>query len=177
MKTPAILTALALLCTGPAVAEETVTVPFGTVVIVTIDEALSTHAKAKKAATKGYRSVKAGDLIVARATDDVKIDGQTVIKAGAPVTFRVSSQTKKNRRMGRKGLLVLEAVMAQAVDGSAVPVQGQVDSEGSGRIGTTVGLTYALGPLGLLKRGKPAELPAGGVYQVMVGGGVEITVE
>lgn len=156
---------------------KTVTVPFGTVVMASFEEGLSTQAKAKKAAAKGLRQVRAGDTVIARVIDDVKIEGQTVITAGAPMTFRVGSETKKNRRMGRKGLLVLDAVMVQAVDGKAVPLQGRVDSEGSGRIGTTAALTYAFGPLGLLKKGKPAEIPAGGVYQAMVMGQIEVLLE
>lgn len=157
--------------------EKVVTINFGTVIMLTIPEGLSTQAKAKKAAAKGYRQVKGGDMVVGRVMDDVKVGGETVIAAGAPVTYRVGSETKKNRRMGRKGLLVLDAVMVQAVDGSNVPLQGQIDSEGKGRVGTTAALTYAVGPLGLLKKGKPAELPAGGTYQAMVAGQVEVVVE
>ena len=157
-------------------AEATVRIPFGTIVMGTFDQGLTTIAKARKAEEKGYRQVKAGDTVTARVTDDVKLDGKTVIAAGAPLTLRVGSQTTKNRRMGRKGLLALEAVMVQAVDGTAVPLQGQIDSEGRGRVGSTVALTYAFGPLGLLKKGKPAELPAGGIYQTMVAGQVEITI-
>jgi hypothetical protein len=153
-----------------------VSVPFGTIVMATLEEGLSTVAKARKAEAKGYRQVKAGDTVIARVTEDVTVEGRTAIAAGAPVTLRVGSETKKNRRMGRKGLLVLDAVMVQAVDGKAIPLDGKIDSEGRGRIGTTVALTYALGPLGLLKKGKAAELSAGGVYQVMVMGQTEVTV-
>ncbi len=153
-----------------------VSVPFGTIVMATLEEGLSTVAKARKAEAKGLRQVKAGDTVIARVTEAVTLEGRTVIASGAPVTLRVGSETKKNRRMGRKGLLVLDAVMVQAVDGRAIPPDGRIDSEGAGRIGTTVGLTYALGPLGLLKKGKAAELPAGGVYQVMVMGQTEVTV-
>lgn len=144
--------------------------------MATLEEGLSTVAKARKAEAKGYRQVKAGDTVIARVTEDVTVEGRTAIAAGAPVTLRVGSETKKNRRMGRKGLLVLDAVMVQAVDGKAIPLDGKIDSEGRGRIGTTVALTYALGPLGLLKKGKAAELSAGGVYQVMVMGQTEVTV-
>lgn len=167
---------LTLLAQEDAAGKVTVNVPFGTIVMATFEEGLSTVAKARKAEAKGYRQVKAGDMVIARVTEDVTLEGRTVVAAGAPVTLRVGSETKKNRRMGRKGLLVLDAVMVQAVDGKAIPLDGRIDSEGSGRIGTTVGLTYALGPLGLLKKGKPAELPAGGVYQVMVMGQTEVTV-
>jgi len=176
--TPVVLLSSALtLPAQEAPPEETIVeVPFGTMVMATLEEGLSTQAKARKAEAKGYRQVKAGDMVIARVTEDVELGGRTVIAAGAPVTLRVGSETKKNRRMGRKGLLVLDAVMVQAVDGKAIPLEGQIDSEGRGRIGTTVALTYALGPLGLLKKGKAAELPAGGVYQVMVMGQTEVTI-
>lgn len=167
---------LSLLAQEDAPGKVIVDVPFGTIVMATLEEGLSTVAKARKAEKKGFRQVKANDTVIARVTEDVTLEGRTVIAAGAPVTLRVGSETKKNRRMGRKGLLVLDAVMVQAVDGTAVPLDGRIDSEGAGRIGTTVGLTYALGPLGLLKKGKPAELPAGGVYQVMVRGQTEVAV-
>ncbi|MDE2978675.1 MAG: hypothetical protein OXU63_14305 [Acidobacteriota bacterium] len=167
---------LTLLAQEEPAGEAVVNVPFGTIVMATLEEGLSTVAKARKAEAKGLRQVKAGDTVIARVTEDVTLGGRVVIAAGAPVTLRVGSETKKNRRMGRKGLLVLDAVMVQAVDGKAIPLDGRIDSEGAGRIGTTVGLTYALGPLGLLKKGKAAELPAGGVYQVMVMGQTEVTV-
>lgn len=159
-----------------ALDESTVTVHHGTVVAVTIEQGLTTVAKAKKAAEKGMRQVKAGDLVAGRVIDDVKVAGKTVIASGAAVTFRVGSETKKNRRMGRKGILVLEPMVVAAVSGDQIALEGTIDSTGSGRIGTTVGLTYAFGPLGLLKKGKPAEIPAGGMYHVLTRGTIEVVV-
>ena len=156
--------------------ESAVTVHHGTVVAVTIEQGLTTVAKAKKAVEKGMRQVKAGDLVAGRVIDDVKVAGKTVIASGAAVTFRVGSETKKNRRMGRKGILVLEPMVVSAVSGEQLALEGNIDSTGSGRIGTTVGLTYAFGPLGLLKKGKPAEIPAGGLYHVLTRGTMEVLV-
>ncbi len=185
MKNAAIIVVLAV--ATPALSQEpaeTIILPRETVVFVTVDQALSTHKKPKKAARKGYRAVKAGETIrdAAHVAFPVKIKGRTVIEAGVPVLLRVRPETKT----GVYGRLLIETVMVQARDGSAVPLEGRIEAVGvGGRKRPAVrpknadprgAAGYALGAA-VADATTPVTLPAGGLYQVIASSSVEVGVE
>jgi len=95
----------------------------GVIVAVTIDESITTSTKAKKAERAGYRVVRPGEIVWGRVIGDTPLGDQGVIEAGARVAFTVG-EAKKNRRMGRKGILVLEARLIQSERLGVTPFRG-----------------------------------------------------
>ena len=148
----------------PVIAE-TVTIPFGTTVFCELDEQVTSRKK----------ETSEGDLVRAHVWKDVWVGGQLVIEAGTPVYVRVS-EVKKARIAGRKGILELEALNVQAVDGHDVPLDGGYDKSGRGRMGLSISLAAVVAwPLIFLK-GKQAILEPGTIFDSMVRSPVEIEV-
>lgn len=139
-------------------------------------ESLTTRrAKPKKDAKTGFRSVKVNDLVRGTVVEDVIVGGVVLVEVGAEVQLRVGDGTKKNRRMGRKGVLVLEPQLTYAISGQRVALSGNLLSEGSSRTGATVVHTVLWGGLGLLKKGKAATIVADGtVYHAFTSAPVEV---
>jgi hypothetical protein len=62
--------------------------------------------------------------------------------------------------LGRQGELNL--ILSYAiVNGQRIPLRGSKSQEGKRKVGAAAALTVAFGGLGLLKRGKDVEIPAG----------------
>lgn len=147
-----------LAATLPAVSfARTVEIPAGTAIYLELDEKVTSKKK----------QTSQGDLVRAHVWRDVRVDGQLVIPAWAPVDVRVSN-VQKARIAGRKGELELEAVNVVAADGRNVPLAGGYDKSGKGRVGLTVALAAVVAlPLIFLK-GKQAVLDSGTVFDATV---------
>ena len=110
----------------------------------------------------------------------VKIDGATVIAAGARATARVT-KAKKGGSWGRAGTLAWEMRDVIAVDGSKVPLEftnrKKGDSKG-GTVATAVIVTGVLfwpaAPFWGFKKGKDAKVPAGSRFDVAVHGNATV---
>ncbi len=150
--------------------------PIETPVYFELAESLTTRrAKPKKDAKAGFRSVNVNDLVRGTVVEDVIVGGVVLVEVGAEVQLRVGEGTKKNRRMGRKGVLVLEPKLTYAISGQRVALAGDLLAEGSSRTGATVVHTVLWGGLGLLKKGKAATIEADGtVYYAFTAAPVEV---
>jgi hypothetical protein len=133
-------------------------------------------------------TVKEGDLITFRVLRPVKIDGVTVIEAGALANGRVV-QAKKAGRWGRAGRLAIRIEDVIAVDGKALPLRAESSVKGEGNeaeVATKTAVSAALlaptiilAPIALLngfKRGENAVLPAGARFIAYVKGASTVTV-
>ncbi|HET6229190.1 MAG TPA: hypothetical protein VFE05_03865 [Longimicrobiaceae bacterium] len=130
-----------------------VTLPEGTEFEATLEQALSS------------RTATEGDAVSLRVKDDVVLDGRTVVRSGAPVRGEVT-QAQRSGRMGRGGQLNIRIQTTSAVDGQRVALRSARGKEGDDKVGSTVALTVLFGPIGLLKRGHDATIPAGTAIKV-----------
>lgn len=128
---------------------------------------------------------KPNDKISFRVVNPIKVNGITLIEAGATATGRIE-KSKRGGHWGKAGLLVWSMQTVTAVDGSQVPlrvapVRLRGDSKGA-KVATQMIITGALmpfiAPVALLhgfKRGKDAYIPAGKRYSVFVEGSPQVT--
>jgi len=124
-----------------------VTVPDGTEFTVVTTEEISS-----KDATEG-------DPLTFKVEDDVVIDERVVIAEGATVKG-VVSEAQKSGMLGRGGKLNIRIESVQAVDGQKVKLRAAKAKSGNDKTGATVALFVIFGPLGLIKKGKNAKIPA-----------------
>lgn len=101
-----------------------------------------------------------GDPLTFKVSEDVKIDGQTVIAAGTLVKGTVSN-AKKAGMMGKGGQLGIRVESTTTVDGQKLKLRSSKGKEGDDKTGTTVALVVLFGPLGFLKHGKNAKIKPG----------------
>jgi len=115
--------------------------------VVTIDEISS-------------KTAAEGDPLTFKVSEDVKIDGQTVITKGSLVKGTVA-QAKKAGMMGRGGTLGIRVESATTIDNQKLKLRSTKGKEGDDKTGTTVALVVLFGPLGFLKKGKNAVIKPG----------------
>lgn len=115
-----------------------------------------------------------GDRINLRVDEPIKMDGVTVIPAGAPAIGTVTGAHKKGF-MGKAGDLNLVLNYVKVGD-ERVRLRGNRGKEGDGKLGTTVTLTVLFGPLGLLKRGHDVVIKAGSPITAFVDQDVDLLV-
>jgi hypothetical protein len=102
-------------------------------------------------------AVNVGDQISLQVVNDVKIDGVTVIAAGARVMARIT-QAGVYFSLGRPAVLGLSLESVEAVDGTMVPISGAVNQAGKDK---KILYTLVCMPLVLFKGGGAADLLAG----------------
>ena len=127
---------------------------------------------------------KPNDRISFHVVNPIKINGVTVIEAGAVATGRID-KAKRGGHFGKAGVFVWTMQTVTAVDGSqvplrAAPVRVRGDSKAA-KVATQMVITGALlpliAPVALLhgfKRGKDAFIPAGKRYSVYVEGNLSL---
>lgn len=130
---------------------------------------------------------KPNDKISFRVVNPIKVNGVTVVEAGAIATGRID-KAKRGGHFGKAGLLVWTMQSVTAVDGSQVqlrvaPVRVRGDSKAA-KVATQMVITGALlpliAPVALLhgfKRGKDAFIPAGKRYSVYVEGNATVSIQ
>ena len=125
-----------------------VTIPDGTELKIATTEDIS-----------GQKVVE-GDPLSFKVSEDVKINGRTVIAKDTLVKGTVSTAKKKGF-MGKGGELSVRIESTQTVDDQKVKLRASKSGEGGDNMGSTVALTVLFGPLGLLRKGKEAKIKAG----------------
>jgi len=117
-----------------------------------------------------------GQVIRARVWRDVVVDGQIVIRGGAPATAKVAHI--KNRGMfGIKGEMSLAAVNTTTIDGQTVYLTGGYHKEGGGRMLLSLCIGILLFWPALFVVGKSAELPEGTVMDSFTMGSVTVATD
>ncbi|MGI9035037.1 MAG: hypothetical protein ACR2GD_03250 [Pyrinomonadaceae bacterium] len=127
-----------------------VTIPDGTEIKIVTTEDISGQKVAE------------GDPLTFKVSEDVKVNGATVIAKDTIVKGTVSNAKKKGM-MGKSGELSVRIDSTQAVDGQKIKLRATKSGEGGDNMGSTVALTVLFGPIGLLRHGKEAKIKAGTV--------------
>jgi hypothetical protein len=126
--------------------------------------------------------VEEGSAVSFTVVHPVKINGVTVISAGARATARVT-KAKKGGSWGRAGTLAWEMRDVVAVDGSKVPLEFAKRTKGDSKGGTvatgiivTGVLFWPAAPFWGFKKGKDAKVPAGSRFEAAVHGNAVVKV-
>lgn len=106
---------------------------------------------------------------------DVKVEGATVVKAGAPARGQVDTCSKTGIA-GTAGKLRLVIVSVKAVDDQNIPVRTTASRVGEEKTMTAVGGAMICLPL-ILVKGEPSSYAAGSEFQTFTAGDKEIEVE
>ncbi|SFI91924.1 hypothetical protein [Caulobacter sp. UNC279MFTsu5.1] len=126
---------------------QTVKVPEGTEVVISVDDKLSSDTSHE------------GDRFTISLADDVVLADGGKLPAGLKGAGEVT-HAKKKGMMGKPGELNVRFDYLKVGD-AKIKLRGQKGAEGDARYGTTITLTVLFGPLGLIKHGKDVEIKPG----------------
>jgi len=137
---------------------EDVTVPSGASVPLQVAQKISTS----------HQKHKAGEKIALTVTSDVSVNGKVVIKGGSAAEG-VIKEFKKQKGLGKQGIIKIEVLNVKAVDGSTIALSPcPISDEGEKRLGLALGLGLGLGLLVMPPllacmaiKGKPANIESG----------------
>lgn len=108
-----------------------------------------------------------GQTVPFEVTEDVVVQGITVIAKGAPAIATVTAAEPK-KRMGRGGKLDVNIDSVRLVDGTKVQLTATKNTKGGGHVGAMTGAMVATGivffpaaPLFLFMHGKDITIPKG----------------
>lgn len=132
---------------GSAAHAQTVKVPEGTEVVISVEDKLSSETN------------KEGDRFSISLADEVVLADGTKLPAGLKGAGEVT-HAKKKGMMGKPGELNVRFDYLKVGD-TKIKLRGQKGAEGDARYGTTITLTVLFGPLGLIKHGKDVEIKPG----------------
>jgi hypothetical protein len=127
---------------------EKLILPAGTPIVISFDSAITplTHSL--------------GQRVSLRVAEPVKVDGKTVIEAGAVVVAEISRSQKKGA-VGKPAVIGISLLSVTTVDGSSIAISGQKVVEGENKQTTSLVVTIICCVLGLIMKGGDAEIPAG----------------
>lgn len=146
-----ILASVLLWSSGVGVAQrpgKTVMIPDGTEIAAVTTEMLSS------------KTSQVDDPITFKVEEDVIVDGAVVIAKGTAIKGIVTN-AKKSGFFGKGGELNVRVETTTTVDNQKLKVRASKGREGDNKTGTTIALVVLLGPIGLLKKGKNAEIKEG----------------
>jgi len=155
---------VALIASATSVMAEPVRLPNSTVVVVKTTQAISS------------KEVQAGQEIVLVVGSSVQVNKQCVIKAGAPVVAFVDD-AKGAQMAGISGRLAISFRSTVAVDGTTIPLTGQMLNSGNSEVGSTVAVGAVLCPLALLNKGESGLIAPGAEVRAMTIGDFMIDVD
>jgi hypothetical protein len=119
------------------------------------------------------RTAVVGDAVPCTVDEALVVRGHVVVAKGAPARASVS-EVERAGLAGRGGRLVVRVESVAATDGTHIPVNAAERRSGGDRTGTAVLLAVVLGPLGLLKGGREANLRAGTPIAVYIDSSVAV---
>lgn len=130
---------------------DSVKIPSGTVISIENASAISSQ------------NLVVGQSLDFFVLDDVKIDGKTVIRRGAPARAQVT-RVQKAKGLGKEGSVEVEVRSVQAVDGTEVRLtSARIFEEGEDRQTAAILLGVLVCILFLTKKGKDAVIAPGSV--------------
>lgn len=159
-----LLMAIAMLTMSFTVPGNTVVLKAGTVVPM---ELIS---------TVNSKNARTGEMVKFRVTDNVVVDGKTIIEVGAVANGQIV-RAKKSGLLGSEGDLFIAVKSVQAIDGTTIYLtNGDLMDEGSNKVVLSVVLTFCC-LFGFLIKGGNAEIPAGSQVQAMVMSNTTLSVD
>ncbi len=117
--------------------------------------------------------VRVGQEIIFIVAADVKVDGEVLIKAGAPA-YGIVQDSKNQQMAGIAGSIVVSVNSTVAVDGTTIALSGAFSNAGESEVGTTVAVGVILCPLALLNKGDAGIIPVGAQIRTMTVGSYDI---
>lgn len=118
-----------------------------------------------------------GQSIDCRVRFDVKVDGETVIKAGSIAKGQVT-RVESARGLGKEGYIEIQMKSVRSVDGQMIPLMsGNIFREGEDKKTLAWGAGLFLCVLFLLVKGENAEIASGTSIDANVGVDMEIAVD
>jgi hypothetical protein len=139
-----------------------------------------TAIKLRLAETISSADAKTGQQVPFEVTDDVVVQGVTVIPKGAPALASVTEAEAK-KRMGRGGKLNVNIDSVRLADGEKVQLRAVKDSKGGGHVGAMTGAMVATAivffpaaPLFLFMKGKDITIPKGTEVTAFVQGDMKL---
>jgi hypothetical protein len=162
---------------APAAAEPVVTPPRVPVPNTLLD---GTAVKLRLAENLTSATAKAGQSVSFEVTEDVLVDGVTVLPKGAQALATVTEANAK-KNMGRAGKLNLNIDSARLMDGEKVQLRASQDNKGGGHVGAMTGAMVATSivffpaaPLFLFMHGKDVTIPKGTEITAFVEGDMKL---
>ena len=139
-----------------------------------------TAVKLRLAETISSADAKTGQQVPFEVTEDVQVQGVTVIAKGATALASVTeAQSKKS--MGRGGKLDVNVDSARLVNGQKVQLRAVKDAKGGGHVGAMTGAMVATAivffpaaPLFLFVKGKDITIPKGTEVMAFVQGDMKL---
>ncbi len=126
-----------------------------------------TAVKMRLAQTISSADVKTGQQVPFEVTEDVVVQGVTVIAKGSPAIATVTEAHSK-KSMGRGGKLDVNVDSTRLVNGQRVQLRAVQDAQGGGHVGAITGAMVATAivffpaaPLFLFIKGKDITIPQG----------------
>ena len=114
-----------------------------------------------------------GQEVILSVAADVKVQGVTLIKAGAPA-YGIVQEAKGSQMAGIPGKIVISVNSAVAIDGTNVALSGQFANAAKSEVGGTVAVGVILCPLALLNKGDAGVIPVGMQIRAMTVGTYDI---
>ena len=136
--------------------------------------------KLRLAETISSATATTGQQIPFEVTEDVVVDGVTVLPKGAAAVASVTDANKK-KSMGRAGKLNVNVDSARLVDGEKVQLRAVRENKGGGHVGAMTGAMVATAivffpaaPLFLFIHGKDITIPKGTEVTAFVEGDMKL---
>lgn len=136
--------------------------------------------KLRIAETLSSENAKVGQQVPFEVTDNVVVQGVTIIPKGSPAIATVT-QAEPKRRMGRGGKLDVNIDSTRMADGQSVQLRAVRENKGGGHIGVMTGAMVATSivffpaaPLFLLMKGKDITIPKGTEITAFVQGDTHV---
>ena len=139
-----------------------------------------TAIKLRIAETLSSEDAKVGQQVPFEVTDNVVVQGVTIIPKGSPAIATVT-QAEPKRRMGRGGKLDVNIDSTRMADGQSVQLRAVRENKGGGHVGAMTGAMVATSivffpaaPLFLLMKGKDITIPKGTEITAFVQGDTHV---
>jgi len=139
-----------------------------------------TAIKLRLAENLSSETSKTGDQVPFEVTEEVVVDGVTVIPKGAQALATVTNAEPK-KRMGRGGKLDVNVDSVRLADGEKAQLRAVKDSNGGGHVGAMTGAMVATAivffpaaPLFLFMHGKSVDIPKGTEVTAFVQGDMKL---
>lgn len=139
-----------------------------------------TAIKLRIAETLSSENAKVGQQVPFEVTDNVVVQGVTIIPKGSPAIATVT-QAEPKRRMGRGGKLDVNIDSTRMADGQSVQLRAVRENKGGGHVGAMTGAMVATSivffpaaPLFLLMKGKDITIPKGTEITAFVQGDTHV---
>lgn len=139
-----------------------------------------TAVKLRLTETISSATAKVGQQIPFEVTEDVVVQGVTVLPKGAQAVASVTDASKK-KSMGRGGKLNVNVDFARLADGEKVQLRAVQDNKGGGHVGAMTGAMVATAivffpaaPLFLFIHGKDITIPKGTEVTAFVEGDMRL---